>query len=219
MQALENAAAWGRKEYKQVADWKIVSLGLANLLRTDPKLIDYEEFGEFRSAAKRLKLVRWRDPGRMKILVRHLDKIAREVASADGDPAGTGTMVANIEPALILVGIEWTAEKMTWDEFVSYNFGDVFFRRHPQASKQIKKGLKTGDFRCRAAWDPRGWPPTVKLMSLIVVAVLVVGTVSALLLSGVGWPTGSDSGDAPVENGAAEKPKASGDEDPGKSLR
>lgn len=212
IQALENVAAWGRKEHKQVADWKIVSLGLAILVRTDTKLINYEEFGEFRSAAKRLKLVPWRDSGRMKRLVRHLDKIAREVASADGDPAGPGTMVANIEPALVLVGVEWTAEKMTWDEFVSYNFGDDFSRRHLRVSKQIKNGMKTGDFRCRAAWDPRGWSATVKLMSLIVVAVLVVGTVSGLLLSGVGMSSGSDSGDAPGENSAAESENASGEE-------
>lgn len=134
----------------------------------------------------------------MKNLVRSLDKIARAVSSSSGEPPASETQVVTIEPGLIVVGIEWTSTRMNWDEFVSYDYGNQFAERFPQESQQIRRGLATGEFRYRSAWDPRGWPAAVRLACLILIAVLVVGTVAWVLLEprlGGGESSEVDSGD------------------------
>ena len=204
IRALDNASAWGRAEHGQVADWKTLSEGLLRLLWTDTTQIDPEAFVDFRRAAKRLKLFRWRESRRMKNLVRSLDKIARAVSSSSGEPPASETQVVTIEPGLIVVGIEWTSTRMNWDEFVSYDYGAQFAERFSQESQQIRRGLATGEFRYRSAWDPRGWPAAVRLACLILIAALVVGTVAWVLLVprlGGGESSEVDSGDGLERDG------------------
>lgn len=191
--ALERASAWGRENHERVADWKILAEGLSRMVRTETKRIDREEFVEFRRASRRLKLFRWRDSGRMKNLVRGLDKIARVTSVADEEPSDLEPMVKSIEPGLLLVGMDWSDGQVTWDEFASYDYGDRFARRFPVESQQIRKGLENGDFRYRAAWDPRGWSSRVKLASVFGVSVLVLAAVVTGLFL---WKSdqGDDSG-------------------------
>ena len=178
----------GREKLTQIADWEALSAELWRLKQTKVTEIDYDEFVEFRATVTRLNVFRWHSPDRagattrMKRSIEVLQTIADVVASENEGVHDQVTTAPNIEPGLVLVGLNWGSGKISWEDFESCDFGERFRKWFPQAARQIRQGLETGDFTCHLRWDPRGWSRRTQLTSAAAVAALVCGLILGALL-------------------------------------